>query len=559
MSLVDPTSEKTCIHGILCFISGFKKSSIILGFKKLSLVMAKKELQTNFIKNIIIDDIKSNKTKKLITRFPPEPNGYLHIGHAKSICLNFELAKEFGGQCNLRFDDTNPEKESDEYIKSIQEDVRWLGFSWDKLCFASDYFDQLYDYALKLIEKDLAYVDSQTGDQIKQSRGTLQEPGINSPYRDRSVQENLTLFKDMKDGKFPDGTHVLRLKIDMKNSNINMRDPVIYRIKHFRHHRTQDKWCIYPMYDFTHCLSDAIEGITHSLCTLEFEDHRILYDWIIDKCDIKNKPRQIEFARLELENCVMSKRKLNELVNNKDVEGWDDPRMPTISGLRNKGFTAKSIRDFCGRIGITKKNSEIQFSVLENSIREELNESSPRAFGILKPLKVKIINFDEGERQIEASNGRKLILSNEIFIDEDDFMESPPEKYFRLYPGNTVRLKYACNITCKNVVKNNDGSIDFLECEYDKDSYELTKDKKVKGIIHWLDQKSSVQSVIQNFEGAKKVTYDKAVVEASILNLKKENNCQFERVGYYKINNVNNGSHECYQIVTLKDTSKRKV
>ena len=313
------------------------------------------------------------------------------------------------------------------------------------------------------------------------------------------------------------------------------------------------------MYDWAHGLEDSIERITHSICTLEFEDHRILYDWIIDKCDIKNKPRQIEFARLELENCVMSKRKLNELVNNKDVEGWDDPRMPTISGLRNKGFTAKSIRDFCGRIGITKKNSEIQFSVLENSIREELNESSPRAFGILKPLKVKIINFDEGERQIEASNGRKLILSNEIFIDEDDFMESPPEKYFRLYPGNTVRLKYACNITCKNVVKNNDGSIDFLECEYDKDSYDLTKDKKVKGIIHWLDQKSSVQSVIQNFEGAKKVTYDKAVVEASILNLKKENNCQFERVGYYKINNVNNGSHECYQIVTLKDTSKRKV
>ncbi len=516
--------------------------------------------KTNFIKTIIENDISTNKHEgRVCTRFPPEPNGFLHIGHAKSICLNFGVAEDYGGKCNLRFDDTNPEKENQEYIDSIKEDVTWLGFKWDKLCYASDYFENLYDYAKNLIKENLAYVDSQTSEQIRKTRGTLTEPGTESPHRDRPIDENLKLFEDMKDGKYKDGEMVLRLKIDMSNPNLNMRDPVIYRIKHITHHRTKDKWCIYPLYDFTHCLSDAIENITHSLCTLEFEDHRLLYDWIIEKCKTKNIPRQIEFARLELENCIMSKRKLNELVEQKLVDGWDDPSMPTISGLRNRGYTPSSIKDFCNRIGVTKKNSEIQLSVLENCIREELNESAPRYFGILKPIKVKITNFSGESKKIEIADGRTLTLSNQIIIDHDDFMESPPDKFFRLFPGNTVRLKYACNIICTNVVKNDDGSINYLECEYDQGSFKLTKENKVKGIIHWLDQSNYVKSKITHFNGNEKIIYNDSIVDKSIMNLNEGNSCQFERIGYYKIIKKNSADIEFYQIVTLKDTTKRKI
>ena len=425
----------------------------------------------------------------------------MHIGHAKSICLNFDIAKAYNGTCNLRFDDTNPEKENTEFIESIKEDIEWLGYKWDSLNFASDYFDQLYDYAIFLIKNNFAYVDSSSAEKIKEERGTLTETGKNSKDRDRPIDESLELFEKMKDGDFNDGEFVLRLKINMQSPNINMRDPVIYRIKKFQHHRTGDKWCIYPMYDFTHCISDAIENITHSLCTLEFEDHRNLYNWIIEKINHENKPQQIEFSRLMLENNIMSKRKLSELVNKNYVSGWDDPRMPTISGLRRRGYTPNSIKDFCNRIGITKKNSSIEMGVLENSIREELNNCAKRVMGILDPIKIIIKNYPENKSEnIEAPwnnnkpelGQRKISISREIYIDRSDFMEQPEKKYFRLAPGKEVRLRHAFNITCENIIKNEDNKIVHIECTYDPKSRDIKKGNKVKGIIHWVDAKNFI-------------------------------------------------------------------
>ena len=403
----------------------------------------------NFIRNIIDKDIANNKHNgKVYTRFPPEPNGYLHVGHAKSIVLNFGVARTYGGKCNLRFDDTNPEKENPEYIHSIQNDVQWLGYEWDQLRFSSEYFDQLYEYAEQLIEAGLAYVDSQNAEQIRHTRGTLTEPGTESPDRNRTVEDNLDMFRRMKAGEFADGEYVLRAKIDMNSPNLNMRDPVIYRIKHAEHHQTGDKWCIYPMYDYTHCISDAIEGITHSLCTLEFEDHRPLYDWFLEKLETPCHPQQIEFARLQLEYAITSKRKLNQLVNENIVDGWNDPRMPTISGMRRRGYPPAAIRDFCERIGVTKKDSTIEMSELENAVRDNLNTTAPRRMAVLNPLKVVIENYPEGQiEEVEGKNhpqnpefGTRMIpFSRELYIERDDFMEDAPKKFFRLSIGREVR------------------------------------------------------------------------------------------------------------------------
>ena len=542
-----------------------------------------KPTNKNFITNIIDNDNSTNKfSGRVHTRFPPEPNGYLHIGHAKSICLNFEIANTYKGKCNLRFDDTNPEKENVEYIEAIKKDIQWLGYKWDSMHFSSDYFDNLYEYALNLIENNFAYIDSSSAEKIKQERGTLTEPGVNSKDRDRSISDNIKLFKEMKQGKFTDGEYVLRLKIDMLSPNINMRDPVIYRIKKFKHHRTGNDWCIYPMYDFTHCISDAIENITHSLCTLEFEDHRDLYDWIIEKINHENKPQQIEFSRLALEHNLMSKRKLSELVEKNYVSGWDDPRMPTISGMRRRGFTSNSIKDFCGRIGITKKNSSIEMGVLENTIREELNLSAKRVMGILDPLKIVITNYPEGEKEeILAANNpndkesgqRNISISKNIYIDKNDFMESPEKKYFRLSPGKEVRLRHAFNIICNKVIKSNDGKIIELECSFDPVSRDMKKGNKVKGMIHWVDADNCIDATVN--------IYDRLFTESNPLNLenfnenslvikkhaKLEKNIdlnnfearyQFERVGYFIRDNKFLDQGIIYnKIVSLKDTWKK--
>ena len=538
---------------------------------------------TNFITNTIDKD---NSTKKfggrVHTRFPPEPNGYLHIGHAKSICLNFEIAKKYNGKCNLRFDDTNPEKESEEYINSIKRDVSWLDYNWDEIHFASDYFNELYAYAIELIKNNYAYVDSSSAEEIKKLRGTLTEPGKNSKDRNRPAKESLRIFKEMRNGKYKEGEYVLRLKIDMSSSNINMRDPVIYRIKKIRHHRTANDWPIYPLYDFTHCISDAQENITHSLCTLEFEDHRELYDWIIDKIQHKNKPQQIEFARLMIENNVMSKRKLAELVESKYVDGWDDPRMPTISGLRRRGFTPNSIKDFCRRIGVTKKNSFIEMGVLENTIREELNLSAERVMGVLDPLKVTISNYPKDEEEVvKATNNpnnkssyRNINISREVYIDRSDFMEIPEKKYFRLSPGKEVRLRHAFNITCQKVIKNDKGDITELDCTYDPESRDINKGNKVKGMIHWVNAKDCIDVKINlydrlfadiNPKGLESFNKDSLVVKN---NAKIENNVniddydkryQFERVGYFIRDNKSEDNIIVYnQIVSLKDTWKNK-
>ena len=538
---------------------------------------------TNFITNTIDKD---NSTKKfggrVHTRFPPEPNGYLHIGHAKSICLNFEIAKKYNGKCNLRFDDTNPEKESEEYINSIKRDVTWLDYNWDEIHFASDYFNELYAYAIELIKNNYAYVDSSSAEEIKKLRGTLTEPGKNSKDRNRPAKESLRIFEEMRNGKYKEGEYVLRLKIDMSSSNINMRDPVIYRIKKIRHHRTANDWPIYPLYDFTHCISDAQENITHSLCTLEFEDHRELYDWIIDKIQHKNKPQQIEFARLMVENNVMSKRKLAELVESKYVDGWDDPRMPTISGLRRRGFTPNSIKDFCRRIGVTKKNSFIEMGVLENTIREELNLSAERVMGVLDPLKVTISNYPKDEEEVvKATNNpnnkssyRNINISREVYIDRSDFMEIPEKKYFRLSPGKEVRLRHAFNITCQKVIKNDKGDITELDCTYDPESRDINKGNKVKGMIHWVNAKDCIDVKINlydrlfadiNPKGLESFNKDSLVVKN---NAKIENNVniddydkryQFERVGYFIRDNKSEDNIIIYnQIVSLKDTWKNK-
>ncbi|WP_419875663.1 glutamine--tRNA ligase/YqeY domain fusion protein [Candidatus Pristimantibacillus sp. PTI5] len=470
-----------------------------------------KSSSSNFIKNIVVEDLKSGHVQEIVTRFPPEPNGYLHIGHAKSICLNFELADEFKGRTNLRFDDTNPLKEDTEYVESIQEDVRWLGFEWDELRFASDYFEELYNRAVLLIRKGKAYVCDLTAEQTREYRGTLTEPGKESPYRSRTVEENLDLFARMRAGEFKDGERVLRAKIDMASPNITLRDPVLYRIAHTHHHRTGDAWCIYPMYDYAHPLSDAIEGITHSICTLEFEDHRPLYDWTVAECEMDAAPRQYEFARLNVTNTVMSKRKLKQLVDEAVVDGWDDPRMPTISGLRRKGYTPEAMRAFCREIGVSKSNSLVDERNLEHFIREDLKLKALRTMAVLRPLKVVITNYPEGQTELlDAENNaeneemgtRQIPFSREIYIEQDDFMENPPNKYFRLFPGNEVRLKHAYFITCQEAIKDEAGNVIELHCTYDPKTKSGSgfNERKVKGTIHWVEASQAVAADFRLFE-----------------------------------------------------------
>ena len=459
---------------------------------------------TNFIREIIDEHNTAGRFQgRVHTRFPPEPNGYLHIGHAKSICLNFGIARDYRGLCNLRMDDTNPAKEEVEYVESIKDDVRWLGFSWDeRLYYASDYFPALYEFAVQLIEKGKAYVCDLTGDQIRQYRGTLTEPGKDSPYRDRTVEENLELFERMKNGDFEDGSRTLRAKIDMASPNINLRDPVMYRIKRATHHRTGDTWCIYPMYDFAHCFSDSLEKITHSICTLEFENNRPLYDWFLDQLDVYH-PQQIEFARLNLSNTVLSKRRLLELVQGKYVNGWDDPRMPTISGLRRRGYTPEAIRSFCEEIGVNKFNSTVEINVLENAVREDLNKRSPRAMVVLRPLKVVITNYPEDQtEELDAINNpedasmgtRQVPFSRELYIEQEDFREDPPKKFFRLSPGKEVRLRYAYFIKCEKAIKNEAGEIVELHCTYDAATRggDAPDGRKVKATLHWVSARHAV-------------------------------------------------------------------
>jgi glutaminyl-tRNA synthetase len=466
---------------------------------------------SNFIKDIMIKDLETGKHQKIVTRFPPEPNGYLHIGHAKSIIINFGLADEFKGQTNLRFDDTNPLKEDIEYVNSIKEDVKWLGFEWDNLLFASDYFEEMYKRAVLLINKGLAYVDDLSAEEIREYRGTLTEPGKNSPYRKRSIEENLELFARMRAGEFDNGQKVLRAKIDMSSPNINLRDPVIYRISHATHHNTGDKWCIYPMYAFAHPLEDAIEGVTHSICTIEFEDQRPLYNWVVEQCEMENTPQQIEFGRLNVTNTVMSKRKLKQLVEEGFVDGWDDPRMPTISGMRRKGFTPESIRAFVSETAISKNNSMVDSQMLEHFVREDLKLKAPRTMGVINPLKVVITNYPEGQielldAEINPENpemgSRKIPFSREIYIEQDDFMEEPPKKYFRLFPGNEVRLKNAYFIKCEEIVKDASGKVVELRCTYDPETKSGTgfTGRKVKGTIHWVEAAHAVPAEFRLYE-----------------------------------------------------------
>lgn len=539
----------------------------------------------NFIKEIINNDLKTGKYKKVHTRFPPEPNGYLHIGHAKSICLNFGLAKEYGGKCNLRFDDTNPSKEEQEYVNSIIEDVRWLGFDWeDRLFYASDYFDTLYEYAEKLIKLGKAYVCDLSADEIREYRGTLTEPGKESPYRNRSVEENLDLFRRMRAGEFPDGSKTLRAKIDMASSNINMRDPVLYRIMRATHHRTGDKWCIYPMYDFAHGYCDSIEGITHSICTLEFENHRPLYDWLIEQIGIYH-PRQVEFARLNLNYTVMSKRLLLTLVNEGFVSGWDDPRMPTISGLRRRGYTPESIRNFAEKVGVAKRDNVIDVALLEYAIREDLNKTAQRVMAVLNPIKVVITNYPEGQvEELEAINNpedpdagtRKIKFSKYLYIEQDDFREVPPPKYFRLYPGNEVRLRYAYIIKCEKVIKDEAGNIIELHCTYDPEtkSGSGTSNKKVKSTIHWVESSSAIKCEVRLYDrlfNAEDPTegdfrthlnpdslkiIPEALCEEFLSNAKPGDKFQFERLGYFCVDTKDTTKEKLVfnRTVTLKDT-----
>ncbi len=543
------------------------------------------QLPANFIRQIITNDLKENKNNgRVATRFPPEPNGYLHIGHAKSICLNFGIAAEYNGTCNLRFDDTNPEKESIEYMEAIERDVQWLGFKWTGLHHASDYFEQLYNYAVQLIEQGQAYVDSLSAEQIRAYRGTLTEPGKESPDRSRSIADNLDLFKRMRAGEFADGQYVLRAKIDMSSPNINMRDPAIYRIRRVHHHRTGDAWCIYPMYDYTHCISDAIEGITHSLCTLEFEDHRPLYDWVLDQLQTPCHPQQIEFARLQLEYTIVSKRKLNQLVMEKHVHGWDDPRMPTIAGLRRAGFTPKAIRDFCERIGITKQNSWIEMGVLEYCIREDLNENALRAMAVLQPLRVVIDNYPEGRtEQLEISNHpqrpelgkRNVPFSKAVLIEQDDFAEIPPPKFKRLIAGGEVRLRGSYVIKCNEIIKNAEGVVTELRCTYDPDTLGKNPEgRKVKGVIHWVSEQHAHPAEVRlydrlftvpnpdNEENFLDVLNPDSLevvtgcrVEASLANAQAESRYQFERTGYFCLDAVDSvdGKLVFNRTVTLRE------
>ncbi|MBU1098028.1 MAG: glutamine--tRNA ligase/YqeY domain fusion protein [Bacteroidetes bacterium] len=544
---------------------------------------------SNFIKEIINKDIDNNKNNgRVITRFPPEPNGYLHIGHAKSICLNFGLASEYNGKCNLRFDDTNPTKEEQEYVDSIIEDIRWLGFHWgEKELYASDYFDELFEYAVKLIKKGKAYIDSSDGDQIKEMRGMPTKPGIESPYRNRAVEENLDLFMRMKNGEFKDGEHVLRAKIDMSSPNMNMRDPIMYRIKHATHHRTGDKWCIYPMYDWAHGQSDSIEGITHSICTLEFENHRPLYDWFVKELEIHH-PQQIEFARLNMSYTIMSKRKLLQLVEDKHVDGWDDPRMPTISGLRRRGYTPEAIRNFAEMVGVAKRDNVIDYSLLEYSVRDHLNKQAQRVMAVLRPIKVILTNYPEGQiEEMEAVNNpedetmgtRMLPFSRELFIDMDDFKEDPPKKYYRLSPGSEVRLRYAYIIKCDEVIKDPaTGEIIELHCSYDPETKSGvgTSAKKVKATIHWVSAQHAIEAEVRLYDrlfnssdpaGDKEVDFLSHInkdsleilknckIEPFLKNAKIGERFQFERLGYFAVDNKKTTTDNLVfnRTATLKD------
>lgn len=539
---------------------------------------------TNFIHAIIEKDLEQGtyQGRPVYTRFPPEPNGYLHIGHAKSICLNFSTAAKYGGKCNLRFDDTNPVKEDTEYVESIENDVRWLGFEWDRLLFASDYFEDMYDCAVQLIRKGKAFVCELTADEIRHTRGTLTEPGTESPYRDRPIEESLRLFSEMRQGKYRDGEKVLRAKIDMSSPNINMRDPVIYRIAHASHHNTGDEWCIYPMYDYAHPIEDAIEQITHSICTLEFEDHRPLYDWVLRELDWPLPPQQIEFARLNLTNTVMSKRYLKALVDNGSVEGWDDPRMPTIAGLRRRGFTPASIRDFCDRIGVAKANSVVDISLLEHCIREDLKDKVPARMVVLDPLKVVITNYPEGQsetveiennKENEAMGAREVPFSRELFVERSDFMEVPEKKYFRLFPGNEVRFKGAYFITCNEVVKDADGKVTELRCTYDPATRSGSgfEGRKVKGTIHWVDAATAVPVTVrlygylmvegengENVLNPGSLRIAEAMAEPSLAEAAPGERFQFLRQGYYVADSeLSTAEHKVFnQIVDLKSSYK---
>ncbi|PLR77962.1 glutamine--tRNA ligase [Bacillus sp. V3-13] len=466
---------------------------------------------SNFIRTIIQEDLETGKRDKVVTRFPPEPNGYLHIGHAKSIVINFGLADDFNGKTNLRFDDTNPLKEDREFVDAIKEDVKWLGYEWDELRFASDYFEEMYNRAVLLIKKGKAYVDDLSQEEIRQYRGTLTEPGKESPYRNRSIEENLDLFERMRKGEFENGAKVLRAKIDMSSPNLNLRDPVIYRVSHATHHNTGDKWCIYPMYGFAHPLEDAIEGVTHSLCTTEFEDQRPLYNWVVEECEMENRPQQIEFGRLNLTNTVMSKRKLKQLVDEGFVDGWDDPRMPTLSGLRRRGYTPEAIREFIQATGISKGFATVDSAMLEHFVREDLKLKAPRTMGVLRPLKVVITNYPEGQvemldAEINPENPemgmRQIPFSREIYIEQDDFMENPPKKYFRLFPGNEVRLKHAYFIKCEEVIKNENGEVVELRCTYDPETKSGTgfTGRKVKGTLHWVEASQAIPAEFRLYE-----------------------------------------------------------
>ncbi len=546
-------------------------------------------VQSNFIRDIMLDDFRTDKYQgRVHTRFPPEPNGYLHVGHAKSITINFGLAREFGGKCNLRFDDTNPSKEETEYVDSIIEDVRWLGGDFeDRLFYASDYFGQLYDWAVQLIQKGKAYVCDLSADQVRQQRGTLTEPGQESPYRNRSIEENLDLFDRMRQGEFPDGARTLRAKIDMASPNLNMRDPVLYRILHMDHHRTGDKWCIYPMYDFTHGQSDSIEGITHSICTLEFEDHRPLYDWFIDQLGIYH-PQQIEFDRLNLTYTLLSKRKLLALVQNKLVSGWDDPRMPTISGMRRRGYTPEALRSFCGRIGVSKTNGTTELSLLEYFVRDDLNRRAARVMAVLRPLRVVIDNYPEGQTEhMEAVNNpedpsmgtRQVPFSKVIYIEQDDFREDPPKQYFRLAPGREIRLRYAYFITCTGVVKDSSGNVVELHCTYDPATKggNAPDGRKVKSTIHWVSAEHAVDAEVRIYETLFSCEDPNVVpegqdftvnlnpnsleivsgakLEPSLRDAAAGNRYQFERLGYFAVDRDSTREKLVFnRTVALRDT-----
>lgn len=537
--------------------------------------------RTHFIRQIIEEDLSSGKHQSIVTRFPPEPNGYLHVGHAKSICLNFGLAETYGGKCFLRFDDTNPIKEEEEYVNAIIEDVKWLGFEWCAMTHASDYYQAFYEFAIHLIEHDLAYVDSLSMEEIRAYRGTLQEPGKESPYRNRSKEESLDLFLRMKAGEFPDGAHVLRARIDMSAGNINMRDPVLYRIRHATHQRTKDEWCIYPMYDYAHPISDALEQITHSLCTLEFQDHRPLYDWLIDHLPVPAKPRQIEFSRLNLSHTVTSKRKLRDLVEKGTVSGWDDPRLPTLRGMRKRGYPPEALRVFCETIGVSRSDSVISMSVLEECVREVLNRTAPRALAVAKPLKVVIENYPDDKEewlvvphQDSAVKARTLPFSKTLYIDQDDFMEEPVKGYFRLSPGSEVRLRYAYVIRCEKVIHDEAGKVVELRCTYDQDTLGKNPEgRKVKGVIHWVDANRAVPMTFIEYDrlfldanpareddflqflNPDSIVMHEGYAEPALAEATLDTAFQFERLGYYVVNTVQEGKVTAFhRVVSLKDT-----